>query len=612
MESPKEQDGFEVQGIYYPRMNNFITQIIDDDLAKGKHKSTVTRFPPEPNGWLHLGHAKSICLNFGLAKQYGGRCHLRFDDTNPVTEEEEYIQAIQADVKWLGFDWGEHLYYASDYFDQLYEWAVLLIRKGLAYVDEQTEDEVRRNRGSLTAPGVNSPFRDRSVEENLALFEKMKVGELPDGHCILRAKIDMAHGNMNMRDPPIYRIKHADHPRTGDKWCVYPIYDFAHGQSDSIENITHSICTLEFYDHRLLYEWFQEALDITRTQQLEFARFNLTHTVMSKRRLLKLVKDNHVRGWSDPRMPTLAACRRRGYPPAAIRRFAYDIGVAKRDNVIGLDRLEQCVRDTLTDAPRRFVVVDPLKVIISNYPEGESEIIKAPNHPEKSELGERDLIFSRVIYIERSDFMDNPTPKYFRLSPGAEVRLRFGYWIKCEHVIKNDEGDIQELVCTFDPTTKGGANPDGRKVKGVIHWVSDVGSVEGEVRLYETLFNKADPDEVEEGKTWLDNLNPNSLRVMDHARFEKNLANSKVLDTYQFERNGFFACDEDTTPERPVYNLTVSLIDSFAAQSDAASKAAQAKLEAKLAREKAAKERQAKKDAKAAKEAAKLVDNSAQ
>eukprot|EP01055_Gregarina_sp_Pseudo9_P005863 Gregarina_sp_Pseudo_9__5862@NODE_910_length_2070_cov_8_468242_g854_i0_p1_GENE_NODE_910_length_2070_cov_8_468242_g854_i0NODE_910_length_2070_cov_8_468242_g854_i0_p1_ORF_typecomplete_len611_score179_87tRNAsynt_1c/PF00749_21/1_7e89tRNAsynt_1c/PF00749_21/1_8e04tRNAsynt_1c_C/PF03950_18/7_5e67_NODE_910_length_2070_cov_8_468242_g854_i01351967 len=603
-------DGFEVQGVRHPRMNNFVTQYIDEDLAKGKHKSTVTRFPPEPNGWLHLGHAKSICLNFGIAKQYGGRCHLRFDDTNPVTEEDEYIQGIQQDVKWLGFDWGEHLYFASDYFDQLYEWAVKLISLGLAYVDDQTEEQVRANRGTLKEPGVNSPFRDRSVEENLALFEKMRGGHFPDGHCILRAKIDMAHGNMNMRDPPIYRIKHAHHPRSGDKWCIYPIYDYAHGQSDSIENITHSICTLEFYDHRMLYEWFQEKLNITRTQQLEFARFNLTHTVMSKRRLLTLVKDNYVRGWSDPRMPTLAACRRRGYPSAAIRKFAYDIGVAKRDNTIGMDRLEQCVRDALTDAPRRMVVVDPLKVTVTNWPQDKpAEAIKVPNHPENKEMGDREVLFGRVLYIEKSDFMEVPAPKYFRLSPGAEVRLRFAYWVKCCDLVKNDKGEVVELRCEYDPTTKGGVMPaDGRKVKGVIHWVADEGSVKGEVRLYDTLFKKADPDEVEAGQTWLDNLNPNSLKVMDEARLEKSLANSKILDTYQFERNGFFACDEDSTPDHPVFNLTVSLVDTFAAQ-DQASKEAQAKAEAKLAREKAAEERRLKKEARAAKEMAKLGGN---
>lgn len=601
------KDGFVVQGVFHPRINNFITQFIDEDIAKGKHKSTVTRFPPEPNGWLHLGHAKSICLNFGIALQYGGRCHLRFDDTNPVTEEDEYIQGIQQDVKWLGFDWGEHLYFASDYFDQLYEWAIKLIKLGLAYVDDQTEEEVRANRGTLKEPGVNSPYRDRSIEENLTLFEKMRAGEFPDGYCILRAKIDMANGNMNMRDPPLYRIKHAHHPRTGDKWCIYPIYDYAHGQSDSIENITHSICTLEFYDHRPLYEWFQEKLDITRTQQLEFARFNLTHTVMSKRRLLTLVKEGYVRGWSDPRMPTLAACRRRGYPPAAIRKFAYDIGVAKRDNTIGMERLEQCVRDALADAPRRFVVLDPLKINITNWPEDKAEeIFSVPNHPEKKELGERKVSFGPVIYIEKSDFMEVPAPKYFRLSPGAEVRLRFAYWIKCNEVVKNENGEVVELNCTYDPTTAGGAAPaDARKVKGVIHWVSAHDCVNGEVRLYETLFSKPDPDQVEPGQTWLDNLNPNSLKVMSEARFEKNLANSKVLDTYQFERSGFFACDEDTTPDRPVYNLTVSLVDTFAAL-DQASKEAQAKADAKAARERAAEERRLKKEAKAAKEAAKL------
>eukprot|EP01054_Gregarina_sp_Poly1_P007805 Gregarina_sp_Poly_1__7804@NODE_441_length_8354_cov_301_408350_g77_i1_p1_GENE_NODE_441_length_8354_cov_301_408350_g77_i1NODE_441_length_8354_cov_301_408350_g77_i1_p1_ORF_typecomplete_len607_score85_46tRNAsynt_1c/PF00749_21/2_2e88tRNAsynt_1c/PF00749_21/1_8e04tRNAsynt_1c_C/PF03950_18/8_4e66tRNAsynt_1/PF00133_22/0_048DUF1682/PF07946_14/6_4e03DUF1682/PF07946_14/0_099_NODE_441_length_8354_cov_301_408350_g77_i136855505 len=602
-------DGFEVEGIWYPRMNNFITQVIDDDIANGKHQFTVTRFPPEPNGWLHLGHAKSICLNFGLSKQYNGRCHLRFDDTNPATEEDEYIQGIQQDVRWLGFDWGENLFFASDYFDQLYEWAVKLISLGLAYVDEESEEEVRVHRGSLKEPGVNSRFRDRPVEENLVLFEKMRAGDFPDGYCILRAKIDMSHGNMNMRDPPIYRIKHASHPRTGDKWCIYPIYDFAHGQSDSIEQITHSICTLEFYDHRMLYEWFQEHLDITRTQQLEFARFNLTHTVMSKRRLLTLVKEGHVRGWSDPRMPTLAACRRRGYPPAAIRKFAYDIGVAKRDNVISLGRLEQCVREALTDAPRRFAVIDPLKVVIVNWPsDKEDEIVKAPNHPEKADMGERSLMFGPVLYIEKSDFTENPGPKYFRLSPGAEVRLRFAYWIQCQEVIKNDSGEVTELRCTYDPQTLGGAAPsDGRKVKGVIHWVSERGSVPGEVRLYDTLFSKEDPDEVSEGQTWLDNLNPNSLKVMDNARLECGLKECEGSETFQFERCGFFTRDEDSTMDRPIFNLTVSLVDTFAGQSDQASKEAQAKAEAKLAREKAAEERRLKKEAKAKREAAKLA-----
>lgn len=543
---------------------NFLEEIIENDLTSGKHKSILTRFPPEPNGYLHIGHAKSICLNFGLAKKYGGKTNLRFDDTNPVKEDTEYVDSIMEDVRWLGFEWAS-VHYASDYFDQLYEWAVQLIKRGLAYVDDQSLEEIRKNRGTVQTPGTPSPWRDRSVEENLDLFERMKNGEFPDGSKVLRAKIDMAHSNMQMRDPIMYRILHAHHHRTGDKWNIYPMYDFAHGESDSIENITHSICTLEFDIHRPLYDWFIQQLGIFPSHQYEFARLNINYTVMSKRKLLQLVKENYVSGWDDPRMPTICGFRRRGYTPESIRNFCEKIGVAKRDNVIDYSVLEFCLREHLNKvAPRMMAVLHPLKVVITNYPEGQTEMLTAINNPEDENAGTREIPFCRELYIEQDDFMENPPKKYFRLAPGQEVRLRYAYFVTCQEVIKDANGNITEIHCTYDPASRGGNSPDGRKVKGTIHWVSANHAVDAEVRLFDRLFAVEAPEECEEGKTFLDNLNPNSLQVLQNCKMEPALANVKVLDKMQFERVGYFCVDKDSTPEHLVFNRACTLKDSWA------------------------------------------------
>ena len=537
---------------------NFLEEIITGAIAEGNTR-VQTRFPPEPNGYLHIGHAKSICLNFGLAKKYGGKCNLRFDDTNPVKEDTEYVDSIKEDIKWLGFDWAGE-YYASDYFEQLYEWAKVLIKKGLAYVDDQTQEQIRENRGTVTVPGTPSPWRDRSVEENLDLFERMRAGEFEDGSRVLRAKIDMAHPNMLFRDPIMYRIIHADHHRTGSKWCIYPMYDYAHGQSDSIEQITHSICTLEFDVHRPLYDWFIEKLEIFPSHQYEFARLNLTYTMMSKRKLLKLVQSGIVMGWDDPRMPTICALRRKGYTPAAVRAFAEKVGVAKRDNVIDLSLMEFCVREDLNKtAERRMAVLKPLKVTITNYPEDKTEYFTCINNPEDEAAGTRQVPFSREIYLDRDDFMEVPPKKYYRLSPGQEVRLRYSYLIRCEEVVKDENGEIVELRCTYDPQSGGGSSSDGRRVKGVIHWVSARHAVEAEVRLFETLFSVEDPND----DNFLDYLNPTSL-VKTTGYLEPSLAEAPVGKTFQFERVGYFCPDTDSTPEKLVFNRTVTLKDSWA------------------------------------------------
>lgn len=545
---------------------NFLEEIIEESIARGD-KRVQTRFPPEPNGYLHIGHAKSICLNFGLAKKYGGLCNLRFDDTNPVKEDVEYVDSIKEDVRWLGFEWaGEH--YASDYFDQLYEWAKELIKKGLAYVDDQTQEQIRQTRGTVTVPGTESPWRNRSVEENLDLFERMRAGEFGDGEKVLRAKIDMAHPNMLLRDPIMYRILHSEHHRTGNKWCIYPMYDYAHGESDSIERITHSICTLEFDVHRPLYDWFIEKLGIFPSHQYEFARLNLTYTMMSKRKLLQLVQEGIVTGWDDPRMPTISALRRRGYTPESIRMFADKVGVAKRDNVIDLGLLEFCVREDLNKrAERRMAVLDPLKVVITNYPEDKQETVECINNPEDESAGRRGVPFGREIWIERGDFMENPPKKYYRLSPGGEVRLRYAYLIRCDEVIRDAEGRVTELRCTYDPESAGGKSSDGRRVKGVIHWVSAAHAVRAEVRLFDRLFTRASLDDLEEGKTFLDYLNPESLRKVT-GYLEPSLAEASVGDKFQFERTGYFCMDRDSAPGRPVFNRTVTLKDSWAKIAD--------------------------------------------
>jgi glutaminyl-tRNA synthetase len=543
---------------------DFIRDIVKDDLAAGRVKEVVTRFPPEPNGYLHIGHAKSICLNFGIAGEFGGRCNLRFDDTNPAKEEQEYIDAIERDVRWLGFDWGEHLHHASDYFEQLYAWAEDLIRAGKAYVDDQNPTQMRVNRGTLTEPGINSPFRDRSVEENLDLFRRMRAGEFPNGARVLRAKIDMASGNINRRDPVLYRILHASHPRTGTAWKIYPGYDFAHGQSDAIESVSHSICTLEFEDHRPLYDWFIANLNVpSRPHQYEFARLNLTHTVLSKRVLIQLVRDGHVGGWDDPRMPTLAGLRRRGVPAEAIRDFIGRIGVAKANSVVDIGMFDFAIREVLNrSALRRMAVLRPVKVVIENYPEGKVEELEAPNHPDNPEAGARKIKFGRELFIEQDDFMESPPKKFFRLSPGAEVRLRYAYFVTCREAVKNAQGEVTELRCTYDPQTRGGnAPPDGRKVKATIHWVSAAHALPAEVRLYNPLFLRPDP---KGGDNFTADLNPNSLEVLANARVEPVLAERNSAEPVQFERQGYFCLDPDSTPGRAIFNRTVGLRDTYA------------------------------------------------
>ncbi len=545
---------------------DFIREIIDEDLRTGKYGGrVVTRFPPEPNGYLHIGHAKSICLNFGIAEEYHGRCHLRFDDTNPIKEEQEYIDSIREDVRWLGFDWGEHEYYASDYFGQIYEWAIQLIKAGKAYVCDLTGDQVREYRGTLTQPGKESPYRNRSIEENLDLFERMRAGEFDEGSRTLRAKIDMAAPNLNLRDPVMYRILKSPHPHVGDKWCIYPMYDFTHGQSDSIERITHSICTLEFEDHRPLYDWYIRELGIYAPQQIEFARLNVTYTVMSKRWLLELVREGHVRGWDDPRMPTISGMRRRGYTPEAIRRFCKLVGVAKADNTVEYAQLEFCAREDLNkSAPRFMAVLRPLKVVIESYPEDHVEEMDAVNNPEDPQAGSRKVPFSKVIYIEREDFMEDPPKKYYRLAPGREIRLRYAYFITCREAIKDAQGNIVELRCTYDPATRGGDAPDGRKVKATLHWVSAAHAKTAEVRLYNHLFVKPNPSDVEEGRDWRSNLNPNSLEILADCKAEPALAAAQPGDRIQFERLGYFCVDLDSKPGALVFNRTVTLRDEWA------------------------------------------------
>jgi glutaminyl-tRNA synthetase len=542
---------------------DFIRDIIAEDLAAKRHETVVTRFPPEPNGYLHIGHAKSICLNFGVAAEFGGRCHLRFDDTNPTKEEQEYIDSIKADVRWLGFDWGEHLYHASDYFEQLYAWAQYLIRSGKAYVDDQSQDEMRANRGTLTEPGKNSPFRDRAVEESLDLFHRMRAGEFPNGARVLRAKIDMSAGNINLRDPVLYRILHASHPRTSTTWSIYPSYDFAHGQSDALEGITHSLCTLEFEDHRPLYYWFLDNLPVpSRPRQIEFARLNITHTVLSKRVLTELVRGGHVKGWDDPRMPTLAGLRRRGVPPEAIRDFIKRVGVAKANSVVDMGMFDFSVREVLNKtALRRMAVLRPLKVVIENYPEGQSEEIEAVNHPDDPAAGTRKIRFGRELYVEQDDFMENPPKKFYRLSPGSEVRLRYAYFITCREAVKNAAGEVVELRCTYDPATRGGNAPDGRKVKATLHWVSAADSVPAEIRLYNHQFTRPDPSG---GENFAADLNPQSLEVLSDSRVESVLASSTSDQPVQFERQGYFCPDPDSKPDRLVFNRTVGLRDTWA------------------------------------------------
>jgi glutaminyl-tRNA synthetase len=545
---------------------DFIREIVEDDLRSGKHREVITRFPPEPNGYLHIGHAKSIVLNFSLPQKYGGRCHLRFDDTNPLKEEEEYAASIRHDVEWLGYDWGEHLYHASDYFEQLYEWALHLIREGKAYVDDLSAEEIREYRGTLKEPGKESPWRNRPIEENLDLFRRMKEGEFPDGSRVLRAKIDMASPNMNMRDPALYRIRHATHHRTGDTWCVYPMYDYAHSLSDAIEGITHSLCTLEFEDHRGIYDWAVDNVPTpSKPRQIEFARLNLSNTVLSKRKLLRLVKEGHVSGWDDPRMPTIAAFRRRGFTPESIRDFAERVGVAKKNAMIDLGQLEFSIRDHLNRiAPRRMGVLRPLRVVIENYPEGEVEMLDAVNNPEDESVGKRQVPFSRVIYIEQEDFMEDPPKKFFRLAPGGEVRLRWAYFVTCTDVVKDEGGEIVEIRCTYDPATRGGDSPDGRKPKATLHWVSAEHAVEAEVRLYDRLFTRQNPDDVDEGEDFVASLNPESLEVLDRCRLEPSLGEAAAGETFQFERLGYFCVDPDSTAERPVFNRTVTLKDTWA------------------------------------------------
>lgn len=548
-----------------PAATDFIREAINEDLTNGRYDRVQTRFPPEPNGYLHIGHAKAICINFGIARDYGGACNLRFDDTNPVKEETEYVEAIQEDIRWLGFDWGEQVLYASDYFEQLYQYALKLVRDGKAYVDDLSADEIRAYRGTLTEPGKESPYRNRSIEENLELFQKMRNGDFPDGSRVLRAKIDMAASNMNLRDPVMYRILHAEHHRTGDQWSIYPMYDFAHGQSDSIENISHSLCSLEFQDHRPLYDWFVQELGIFHPRQLEFSRLNLTYTLMSKRKLIRLVKEKHVSGWDDPRMPTLSGMRRRGFPAASVVDFCDKIGIAKSDNLVDIALLEHCVRQELNlKAPRVMGVLNPIKLVITNYPEDLVEELDAINNPEDASMGMRKLPFARELYIEADDFRESPPPKYYRLAPGREVRLRYAYFVKCVDVIKDAGGNILEVQCTYDPETRGGDAPDGRKVKSTIHWVSARHALQAEVRLYDRLFNKEKPEETEEGEDFLSNLNPDSLQVLTNCFLEPNLAAAMPGSTYQFERQGYFCVDPDTVDGKLVFNRTVALRDTWA------------------------------------------------
>jgi glutaminyl-tRNA synthetase len=545
---------------------NFIREAIQADLQAGRYPTVHTRFPPEPNGYLHIGHAKAFSIDFGMAREFGGKCNLRFDDTNPVKEDIEYVESIQEDIRWLGFDWEERLFYASDYFEQLYQFAIMLIKKGKAYVDDLSPDQISEYRGTLTEPGKNSPYRDRTVEENLDLFERMRKGEFPDEARVLRAKIDMASGNMNLRDPVMYRIKHATHHRTGDKWCIYPMYDFAHGQSDSIEGITHSLCSLEYEDHRPLYNWFLDELEIYHPRQIEFGRFNLSYTVMSKRMLLKLVKDGYIRGWDDPRMPTLSAMRRRGYPPEVILKFLDAVGVPHHNNLVDIALLEALLRDELNrTAPRVMVVLKPLKIVIDNYPAGQVEELEAVNNPEDPHAGTRKISFSREIYIDRDDFREEPPKKYFRLAPGREVRLRYGYFITLVGVKKDPAtGEVFELHCTYDPATRGGYAPDGRKVQGTLHWVSAHNAINVEVRLYDRLFTKADLNVLDEGTEFLDYVNPKSLQVIEQAKAEIGLSSTCVGNRYQFEREGYFAVDPDSTKARLVFNRIVPLRDTWA------------------------------------------------
>jgi glutaminyl-tRNA synthetase len=546
--------------------SNFLRDIIGEDVQTRKFGDAVvqTRFPPEPNGYLHIGHAKAISLDFGLADEFGGKTNLRFDDTNPEKEEQEYVDSIQKDVHWLGFDW-ERLCYASDYFPQLYEWALKLIRDGKAYVDDLTADQIRQYRGTLTEPGKDSPYRHRSVEENLDLFQRMKAGEFPDGSRVLRAKIDMASPNLNMRDPVMYRILHAAHHRTGDEWCIYPMYDYAHGQSDSIENVTHSMCTLEFADHQPLYRWYIEQLGIFPSQQIEFDRLNLTYTLLSKRKLLQLVNENRVSGWDDPRMPTLSGLRRRGFTPEAIRAFVATAGVSRTNGIVDIEMLEHFQRDDLNHRARRaMAVLRPLKVVIDNYPEGQQEFVEVANNPEDPAAGTRQVPFSRELYIEQDDFREVPPPKYFRLSPGKEVRLRNAYFVTAQSVVKDAAGNLVEVRCTYDPASRGGNSPDGRKVKSTMHWVSAAHAISAEVRLYDKLFTSPDPGDFPEGGSFLDNLNPNSLEIVSEAKLEPSLANAKIEDRYQFERVGYFCLDPDSTPQKLVFNRTLALKDSWA------------------------------------------------
>ena len=554
---------------------DFVRGIIADDNRSGKFDGRVmTRFPPEPNGYLHIGHAKSICLNFGVAAEFGGACNLRFDDTNPSKEEVEFVRSIQEDVRWLGFDWGENLFYASDYFGQLFDYAIRLIEKGKAYVCDLTSDEVREYRGNLTEPGKESLYRDRSIEENLDFFRRMRAGEFEEGAHTLRAKIDMASPNLNLRDPVLYRTLKETHHRTGDEWPIYPMYDFAHGQSDSIEHITHSVCTLEFEDHRPLYDWFLDELDIYHSQQIEFARLNLTHTVLSKRRLIQLVDDGNVNGWDDPRLPTISGLRRRGYTPEAIREFCDRIGVAKRDNTVSIALLEHALRDDLNKrSPRVMGVLDPLKVVIENYPEGKSEDIVSVNNPEDMSMGERNIPFSRTVYIEKDDFREEPPPKFYRLSPGREVRLKDAYYITCTGVVKDETtGEVIELRATYDPDTHGGTSSDGRKVRGTSHWVSADHAVDAEVRIYDHLFSTEDPDDVPDGGTFIENLNPESLVVLKSCKLEQGLDKAKPGERFQFLRQGYFCVDPDSTPEAPVFNRTVPLRDTWSRMNQARKK----------------------------------------